>query len=398
MDLARKQQRLRGLRLPEPDNRAPSARPQGSTGLSGVDRPARWCVDESRISSSPHIDQGVDTQAATLRATRRTRPGTTSPSSSTVATANRWHEHPDIVGEASTSLHVVSRTTPVWRNLEHNETSVTEPAETTNGCQIRRSPQSLCTTRPLTLADARSPKRAPSPPGPPPRRRSPVAKGRPSWSALPPKGPATSELCCFCFQVLLAHLQSQPPPSFPMLADPLFKAPLFVTWMKRRKTKHGSTDLELRGCIGCLEPVVFSPGLSDYALRSSLQDKRFPPIQLEELPLLTCKLSILYQFEPCLNIYDWQVGLHGVLINFLDAHGRRYSATYLPEVAREHSMTRDVAIRELVVKSGYAGPCGEDLLSRMQVTRYQTLVEGIAYWDYLCLSGSEAPPGLAVHN
>merc|ERR1719247_2504514 len=153
------------LRLPEPDNRAPSARPQGSTGLSAVDRPARWCVDESRISSSPHIDQGVDTQAATLRATRRTRPGTTSPASSTVATANRWHEHPDIVGEASTSLHVVSRTTPVWRNLEHNETSVTEPAETTNGCQIRRSPQSLCTTRPLTLADARSPKRAPSPPG-----------------------------------------------------------------------------------------------------------------------------------------------------------------------------------------------------------------------------------------
>merc|ERR1719373_1253220 len=106
---------------------------------------------------------------------------------------------------------------------------------------------------------------------------------------------------------------------------------------RRPKSKHSNAaDLELRGCIVCLEPVVFTPGLSDYALRSSQHDKRFPPIQLEELPSLTCRLSILYQFEPCLHIYDWQVGLHGVLINFLDTHGRRYSATYLPEIPRDH--------------------------------------------------------------
>lgn len=214
---------------------------------------------------------------------------------------------------------------------------------------------------------------------------------RPTWPVLPPKGAATCELCCFCFQVLLAHLHNQPPPSFPSTADPFFKAPLFVTWMKRRKGKHtGVGELELRGCIGCLEPIIFSPGLSEYALRSSLQDSRFPAITLEEVPSLTCKLSILFQFEPCLHAYDWQVGVHGVIINFLDSQGRRYSATYLPEIAREHGMTRDVAIRELVIKSGYPGLCDEELVARMQVTRYQSVVEGIAYWEYLCLSGTSA--------
>lgn len=78
---------------------------------------------------------------------------------------------------------------------------------------------------------------------------------------------------------------------------------------------------------------------------------------LWQVPLLTCRISILHQFEPCAHAFDWQVGVHGVLLSFSDATGRRFSATYLPEVALEHGMTREVAIRELVAKSGYAGPC-----------------------------------------
>jgi len=205
----------------------------------------------------------------------------------------------------------------------------------------------------------------------------------PIWSTLPPKGSATSELCCFCFQVLLAHLRNHAPPPFPASADPSFKAPLFVTWMVKRKSEHsGALDLELRGCIGCLEPIGFCPGLSEYALRSSMHDRRFPPVRLHEVPLLTCKLSILYQFETCSHIYGWQIGVHGVLINFTDPQGRQYSATYLPEVAREQGMSRSVAIRELVSKSGYTGPCDQHLLQRIQVTRYQTLVESVAYWEF----------------
>lgn len=145
--------------------------------------------------------------------------------------------------------------------------------------------------------------------------------------------------------------------------DPSYKAPVFVTWLKRRSGDCGDLGLEMRGCIGCLEPIVFLPGLSEYALRSSMQDKRFPPVRLEEVPLLTCRISILYQFETCAHTHDWQVGVHGVLISFLDDQGRRYSATYLPEVARDHGMTHDIAIRELVIKAGYAGPCSQELLA-----------------------------------
>lgn len=197
------------------------------------------------------------------------------------------------------------------------------------------------------------------------------------WAALP-QGPETLELCRFCFEVLSAHLNNLATPQFPAWADPCFKAPLFVTWTKRRNAYD-----ELRGCIGCLEPVTLRPGLSEYALRSSLQDRRFPPVRLDEVPALTCKLSILHQFEDCAHAHDWQVGVHGVLINFADGNGKRYSATYLPEVAREHGMTREVAIQELVIKSGYSGACTKDLISRMEVTRYQSIVESVAYDEFV---------------
>ncbi|CAK9004310.1 unnamed protein product [Durusdinium trenchii] len=167
-----------------------------------------------------------------------------------------------------------------------------------------------------------------------------------------PCGLSAAELCCFCFQVLRAHLESLPLPRFP--ADPGFKAPLFVTWLKPRQSGTNATStsqLELRGCIGCLE-----------------------------VPSLTCRISILHQFEPCAHAFDWQVGVHGVLLNFSDSQGRRFSATYLPEVAKEHGMTREVAIRELVAKSGYAGPC-QEILDFLEVTRYQTIVESVSYQD-----------------
>jgi len=210
-----------------------------------------------------------------------------------------------------------------------------------------------------------------------------------SWTAPPPKGPLTCELCCFCFEVLSAHLHHQPPPPFPACADPSFRAPLFVTWLKRRRDNNGlSSEAQLRGCIGCLEPVVLRPGLSEYALRSSMQDRRFAPVCLDEVSSLTCKLSILHQFEPCAHAYDWQVGLHGVLINFTDAQHKQFTATYLPEVAQEHRMSRETAIRELVIKSGYAGPCDQALVNRLQVTRYQTLNDSVGYWDFLRFSGA----------
>jgi AMMECR1 domain-containing protein len=92
-------------------------------------------------------------------------------------------------------------------------------------------------------------------------------------------------------------------------------------------------------------------------------------------------------------VYDWQVGVHGILINFTDAQQRSYTATYLPEVARDHGMTQASAIRELVAKAGYAGPCDQYLIARMSVTRYQTLVETASYNDFLLTSDEEGLAG-----
>merc|ERR1712137_57846 len=158
---------------------------------------------------------------------------------------------------------------------------------------------------------------------------------------------------------------------------------------KRRRT--GTGEPELRGCIGCLDPVSLGSGLLEYSIRSSMHDSRFPPMQLEEVSSLTCKLSILYKFEPCSHVFDWQVGQHGVLINFQDNTGRHYSATYLPEVASEHGMTRRVAIQELMVKAGYVGQVDEELFEWIQATRYQTVVEAVTYWEFLGVCGFESP-------
>lgn len=228
--------------------------------------------------------------------------------------------------------------------------------------------------------------------GPGPKESHPGLSTKP----LPmPCGLSAAELCCFCFQVLRAHLESSPLPPFPA-ADPGFKAPLFVTWLKPRQScgaNTTSTDLELRGCIGCLEPIHFDSGLTEYAIRSSMKDRRFPPVKLDEVPLLTCRISILHQFEPCAHAFDWQVGVHGVLLNFSDAQGRRFSATYLPEVAKEHGMTREVAIRELVAKAGYPGPC-QDILDCLEVTRYQTIVESVSYQDLASYGFPYGGPGI----
>lgn len=204
---------------------------------------------------------------------------------------------------------------------------------------------------------------------------------------------ATFELCLFCFQVIRAHLEGQPPPPFPQAADPGYKAPIFVTWYRNKR--NGNSGLEMRGCIGCLEPVVLQPGLSEYALRSSMQDKRFSPVKLDEVSSLTCKISILYQFEVCADPYDWEVGVHGILVSFSDAEGKAYSATYLPEVPPENSMTRQTAIRELVTKSGYTGPCDQEFLKSVKVKRYRTLVQSVGYADYVRGLG-EATKGLAT--
>ncbi len=72
-----------------------------------------------------------------------------------------------------------------------------------------------------------------------------------------------------------------------------------------------------------------------YPLRSAFKDSRFPPINRDEFSKLHCSVSILRHFEEGSDYLDWQVGVHGIRIEFHNERGSKRTATYLPEVAPE---------------------------------------------------------------
>ncbi|GMH07865.1 hypothetical protein Nepgr_009705 [Nepenthes gracilis] len=188
---------------------------------------------------------------------------------------------------------------------------------------------------------------------------------------------ANKEMAVYCFDILVAHYNSEqaPPPAFEE-----GQHPLFVTW---KKVVNGG-EPRLRGCIGTLEAHCLINGFRDYALTSALRDRRFPPIQAKELPQLECTVSILTDYETALNYLDWELGKHGIIIEFTDPdNNTRRSATYLPEVAAHEGWTKTEAIDSLMRKSGYNGIITESLRKRIRLTRYQSTVFTMHYSEYI---------------
>ncbi|XP_008244889.1 PREDICTED: uncharacterized protein At2g38710 [Prunus mume] len=188
---------------------------------------------------------------------------------------------------------------------------------------------------------------------------------------------ATKEMVAYCFDTLLAHYNSEEPPA------PAFdegQHPLFVTW---KKVVNGS-ETRLRGCIGTLEARSLMNGFKDYALNSALKDRRFPPIQLKELPYLECTVSILTDYETASHYLDWEIGKHGIIIEFTDPeYSTRRSATYLPEIAAHEAWTKIEAIDSLMRKAGYNGTITESLRKRIKLTRYQSTLCTMHHSDYV---------------
>ncbi|KAJ5616307.1 hypothetical protein N7537_001421 [Penicillium hordei] len=136
----------------------------------------------------------------------------------------------------------------------------------------------------------------------------------------------------------------------PQLRSPDQRYPLFVTWNTLSRSGHKS----LRGCIGTFEGQELAAGLKSYALTSAFDDTRFEPIPKSLLPSLSCSLTLLGSFEPCTNAMDWSLGSHGLRISFIH-RGRRYGATYLPDVAVEQGWTKEETVESLMRKAGWDG-------------------------------------------
>lgn len=187
---------------------------------------------------------------------------------------------------------------------------------------------------------------------------------------------ANREMAVYCFDTLIAHYNDEevPPPDF---NDG--KHPLFVTWKKATNGREPS----LRGCIGTLEALSIMNGFKDYALKSALKDRRFSPIRAEELPKLECTVSILTNYETADDYLDWEVGKHGIIIDFSEPNsGTTRSATYLPEVASHEGWTNIQAIDSLIRKSGYTGSISSELRESIRLTRYQSSLFTMDFSQY----------------
>jgi uncharacterized protein (TIGR00296 family) len=107
--------------------------------------------------------------------------------------------------------------------------------------------------------------------------------------------------------------------------------------------------------------------------KSALKDHRFKPITLSELPKLTCAVSLLTNFEVAQDYLDWDIGKHGIWIEFTQINGQKETATYLPEVMVEQDWTKEEAIASLLRKGRFHGEITKEYcLTSIILTRYQS--------------------------
>ncbi|XP_051155887.1 nuclear protein AMMECR1-like isoform X2 [Leptopilina boulardi] len=153
-------------------------------------------------------------------------------------------------------------------------------------------------------------------------------------------------------------------------------SPLFVTW-------EIGKDNQLRGCVGTFNAMQLHAGLREYAEISAFKDPRFNPISRDELPSLHVTISVLHHFEHAMDYLDWEVGVHGIRIEFHDERGSKRTATFLPEVAKEQGWDHTHTIDSLFHKGGFKGSVTQDMRRNAKVTRYQSESVSVSYQEYM---------------
>ncbi|GAA5885927.1 hypothetical protein JCM6882_004206 [Rhodosporidiobolus microsporus] len=232
---------------------------------------------------------------------------------------------------------------------------------------------------------------------------------------------ALPEHAYWCFEALQAELKGSDLHEAPFDASEEF--PLFVTWNIKSRSDG---EYRLRGCIGNFEAQPIGEGLREYACISAFRDHRFDPITAKEVPRLQCGVSLLTNFERCNDYLDWEVGTHGIYVEFanpalrlsasqlpppsdastpssasstsLSTDSTTYRslsalpklkisvpssqnpkrlatvlhATFLPEVAPEQGWSKVDAIDAAMRKAGFKGSVTDEMRSRARVSRYQS--------------------------
>lgn len=156
-----------------------------------------------------------------------------------------------------------------------------------------------------------------------------------------------------------------------------------MTW-KTLDASEPESEPALRGCIGSLSPLPLESALPSYARRAAFQDPRFPPISASELRTLQGSVSLLHSYEEGSSWRDWEVGKHGILIDFTcPEEGFPMSATYLPEVAEEQGWDQRQAVDSLIRKAGCRARDLQSIRNALNLTRYQSSIATLSYDQYL---------------
>eukprot|EP01024_Parvocaulis_polyphysoides_P045414 TRINITY_DN42529_c0_g2_i1.p1 TRINITY_DN42529_c0_g2~~TRINITY_DN42529_c0_g2_i1.p1 ORF type:complete len:233 (-),score=20.12 TRINITY_DN42529_c0_g2_i1:373-1071(-) len=197
---------------------------------------------------------------------------------------------------------------------------------------------------------------------------------------------ATDKHVEYCWETLINSLNGYnvyPTPEFPELF-----CPLFVSWYKityNNSNGYSQQRTRLRGCIGTLEAQRLPQALRDYTLSSAFRDNRFLPISNEEVQDLICSVSLLTNFEKGSNYLDWEIGIHGLIIRFLDPSSKNKKerqATFLPDVIQKEGYDKITAIDMLIQKSGFEGRITEELRQSIVLERYQSTLFEMTYEEY----------------
>ncbi|MBC8402072.1 MAG: AmmeMemoRadiSam system protein B [Candidatus Marinimicrobia bacterium] len=109
-----------------------------------------------------------------------------------------------------------------------------------------------------------------------------------------------------------------------------------------------SKNGELRGCIGHMGtdlPVCQVVGAM--AIQAAVNDRRFHPLSITELPEIEIEISLLTLFKSIAQTEDFVPGRDGIVLK-KDGH----SAVYLPQVAPEQGWNRQQTLDELCRKAG----------------------------------------------
>jgi AmmeMemoRadiSam system protein A len=126
-----------------------------------------------------------------------------------------------------------------------------------------------------------------------------------------------------------------------------------------------TVDGELRGCMGCLEPTR---GLGETvvtsAVMAAVDDPRFLPVTVEDLPAIHVEISVLGPPVPHAEPDTFRPGIDGVIV---DRNGRR--GLLLPEVATEFGWGAGQMFDGVCRKAGLPRDAWRDPATRLSTFR-----------------------------